>query len=128
MKRFALILGVGLALLAAPSLTACGSLADAATSVTSSSPAQANTLAAAELTYTAVAKVAKVYLQSGTASPATAKSIGDLDNQVYAALLAARQAQSSGNSPAIAAALQVFNTKYGSLWGFLKGLGLPVPG
>jgi hypothetical protein len=132
MKRLALIAGAGVLALALPLLSACDTISNAlagnAASAVSTSPAQAHTLAAAENAYTAAATAARVYVQSGKASRAVVAQIGQLDNEAYAALVAARQANSRGDSPALAAALEVFNAKYGSLWGFLKGLGLPLSG
>lgn len=128
MKRLGLIMAMG-AILALSPLTACnsGSLSAAAVSATSATPAQAHTVAAAENLYTLVAHAATVYVKSGKASPLTVKAIGDYDNQAYSALVAARKAAQSGNSALIAAALEVWNSKYGDLSRYLGALGVTVP-
>lgn len=128
MKRLMLILGVG-ALLALTPLTACssGDLSAAAVSLTSATPAQANSVAAAENLYVVVAHAATAYVKSGKPAPEVSKKIADLDLQLFNALKAARAAAESGNSAAVATALEVWNSRYGDLAKYLSGLGVAVP-
>lgn len=76
----------------------------------SPSTAEINAAYAAENTYTATAKLAKAYLDSGKATPAQAKTIENANAIVYPAIVAARKAVAAGDDPALAAAMSTINT------------------
>lgn len=82
---------------------------DVATSSTTTSPAQAKTLAEA-IQFTASAeRLLSVYVSSGAASRPVLDQLEILVPAVHAALKKAEAAQAAGNSPLLAAALASFN-------------------
>jgi len=97
------------------SLAGCGTLFSAS----GTTPAQANTVAAAEQSYTELAKLETAYAKSGLETKAQAIVIKSLDNAVYADIVAARTAVANNDNPAAAAALQLFNQGYASLTAYL---------
>lgn len=129
MKKLGFIVGLGAMLALAVPLGACtpGEVAQAATSVTSTSNTQQHTLAAAQSAYTILAQAATVYVQTAHPSAAIKVQIGSYNDQIHDALVAARDANAKGNSPAVAAGIQVLRTKVGALSGYLVGLGVPIP-
>lgn len=131
MKKLMLVLGMGLALLAAPALTACSSLADAATSVavsaSSTSNLQQHSLAAAENAYSLAGQAVLTYNGVKPLSAATKAQIKAYDAAVYAELVKAREANAKGDSPAVAVALDAMKPLLGKLTNYLTGLGVSVP-
>lgn len=102
MRNLRLIAIAGFAALALASCTTLQSL-------TSSSPAEVTTVYAAEQAYTAAAKLEAAYLNSGAATKAQATFIKNVDNAVYADVVAGRTAAANNDSAAIAVALKLFN-------------------
>lgn len=109
------------ALAFAPMMAAC-SVESAALSLSSTSVQQASTVKAAGGIYTIAAHGVTAYLKSGHATKAQADAVAKVDNQVYGALMAARAADKKGDSPAVGAALAVFNQNYASLAKLVPGL------
>lgn len=110
------------ALIALAPIGACSTIQGAALSTTSTSIVQASTVKAAGDLYMLATHAATAYLQSGKASKETARQMADVEGQVYAALIAARQADKRGDSPAAGAALALFNKNYAALSKLVPGL------
>lgn len=108
MKRFILA-----ALLTITPLTGCAELrqgaADVATSSTTSSPAQAKTLADAIKLTTIAEHSLDLVVTSGLTPPAVLDELKILVPAVHNALKKAEDAQRNGNSPLVAVALASFN-------------------
>jgi hypothetical protein len=123
MKRLILI-----GLLTLAPLAGCGSFLQsptvqgAALSSTNTSVRQASTIKAAGDLYVLGTHAATAYLDSGKASRDIAEKMAVVEGQVYTALMNARQADKAGNSPAVAAALSVFNAHYAELARLVPGL------
>lgn len=129
MKRFGLIAGLGALLALAAPLGACTTdqASSAAVSITSTSNTQQHALAAAQSAYTLMAQAATVYVQNAHPSAEVKAQIGVYNEKIYAALVTARQANASGNSPALAAGLQVLRSEVGAMQGYLTALGVVLP-
>lgn len=97
----------GLLCISAPALSGCGGFLQSVTGPPSTTTV--NSVAAAETSYTATAKLATAYLRSGKATPAQAQAIAQADRTAYAAIVAARDAVKQGSSPALSAAMVTIN-------------------
>lgn len=95
---------------------------DAAVSSTNTSIQQASTVKAAGDLYVLAVRASVAYLDSGKASKATADKMEVIEAQAYKALNDARRADKAGNSPAVGAALALFNANYADLAALIPGL------
>lgn len=123
--RKALFFAFALALL--PMAAACDLVTREAESATlnasHTSVAQASSVKAAGDLYAVATHAATAYLKSGRATPDQARQMVVIEMQVYDALLQARQADKDNNSPALGAALALFNANYSALARLVPGLG-----
>ena len=103
-------------------MSGCGLLGDSAVAASSTSVRQASTVKAAGDLYVIATKAGTAYFNSGKATKAQAQTALAVEDQVYSALKAARAADQNGNSPAVAAALALFNANYSKLAGLIPGL------
>lgn len=108
-------------------LAACGTLVDtasaAAVNASTTSVAQASSVKAAGDMYVLAEKAVHLYLTSGHATKAQADALVPVEAQVYKTLNDARAADKKGDSPALAAALSLFNSNYARLASLVPGLG-----
>lgn len=129
MKRLGLM-ALGALLCLAP-LAACttmeASAQGAVLSITHTTPAQSNAVAAAGDAYVLVARAVTVYVQAAHPAQATKDRIGAANNAAYAALQEARAAVKRDDSPAVALALKAWGDRFGALKSLLKSLGVPIP-
>lgn len=130
MKSFSRLAGV---IAIALALSACSAVQDAAgwfnSTFSNGSAPQANSVAAAEGFYTAADNSLSAAINQDILPTSTVKNLGDLDNQVYAALVPLRQAAQAGNNVAIPALLAAYNAAYGKLYNAASasGVTLAVP-
>ncbi len=120
MKRLLIAGALALALAGCASSSGGGIVA-----IGHTSPAQATTVAAAEVAYTNAAHLEKTWAESGKATPAQAKFAKDLDNAVYADIVAGRTAVANNDSAAVAVALKLFNQALPELTGYVANGGTP---
>ncbi len=126
MKKLVLAIGA-CALLLSP-ISGCGSflknpsVQGAASTSLPTSVQQASTVKAAGSLYVLAAHAATAYLDSGQASKETARTMGNIEIQMFNALMDARQADKEGRSPAVAVALSAFNANYADLANIIPGL------
>lgn len=118
MNRFRLAM-VGLAALA---LASCSTLQH----LTSPGVSDAKTVAAAEISYTEVAKAEKLWAESGKATPAQANVAKALDESVYSTVKAGREAVANHDSAATAVALDLFNNALPKLRSYIASGGANV--
>lgn len=90
-------------------------VADVISSQTTSSPAQAKTLAEAIQMTTVVEYSLDLVVQSGVTPPAVIDELKILVPVVHNALKKAEAAQAAGNSPLVAASLTAFNEAFAAL-------------
>ena len=115
---------MALAICLALPLAACAStLEGAAQAFSTSSVAQASDMKAAGDLYVLADHAATAYLKSGHATKEIERKMVPVEAQLHDALLAGRDAEKKGNSPAVAAALKLFNANYSSLAKMVPGLG-----
>src|SRR5579872_1019625 len=88
-------------------------------------PAQATTVAAAEVAYTAATNLEIAWLQSGKAKPAQAKFAKNLEGAVYADIVAGRTAVANNDSAAVAVALKLFNQALPEFSNYIANGGQP---
>lgn len=102
-----------LALVALVALGGCTSLSSAVSqavvSFTSSTPSQATTVAEAAQIATLAEKAVDLYVKNGHPSQSTLAELKVLLTDLHTPLVAAEQANASGNSAAAAAAVSAFN-------------------
>ncbi len=107
-------------------LAACAGLigtgGSVAVAASNTSIRQASTVKAAGDMFVLADKAATAYFNSGKATKAQALAAIAIEAQVYDALKAGRAADAAGNSPAVAAALSLFNANYAKLAGLIPGL------
>lgn len=94
----------------------------AALSSTKTSVAQASTLKAAGDLFIVATNAATAYLDSGQASKAAEQKITPIEAMLYKALIDGHAAEKRGDSPAVGAALSLFNSNYASLAALVPGL------
>lgn len=82
-------------------------------------PAQATTVAGAELAFTTAARLETLWLQSGKATPAMAAQAKTLREAVYSDIVVGRTAVANGDSAAIATGLALFNQALPAFSGYV---------
>lgn len=115
---------IALALCLAMPLAACaGTLEGAAQSLSSNTPLQASTLKAAGDMYVIADHAVTAAMTGGKVSKDLERKITPVEKALFDALTAGRAAEKNGNSPAVGAALSLFNQNYADLAKLVPGLG-----
>ena len=91
---------------------------------TNTTPAEANSVAAAANLYLAAAKAADAYIKSGAASPDVAAKIASLSSAARKDLDDALAAEQAGDSAKVTIAIDAFNQAYPTLLSFLQQNGV----
>lgn len=111
------------ALIAGALALALAGCASGLSSLGTSTPGQANTVAAAEIAYTKAANLETLWLQSGKATAPQAKFAKNLEAAVYDDVVAGRTAVANKDSAAIAVALKLFNQALPEFTGYIVNNG-----